>query len=266
MILRHQLNVLQRKSSKRPRFGMLDRLVFAGLYRLAPNVLGALAKPETVIKWHRAGFRSYWRWKSRRRGGRPTVAPEIRKLIREMSIANPLWERRGSMENSSRSASISDRPAWPSTWPSERPAIPRLEDVPSQSCRRHRRDGSVRRTDNLISSALRLVDCGAWSTYMVEPNDPALDGLLKATARRWLDLLSQRVRHCIICSSWIVDRQSVGLLLLATPAVIKPTSASACAICRECADLPLETLGRAATTALQAAAPGGRFEPMEMRR
>ena len=92
-ILRHQLNVLRRKSPKRPTFGMLDRLIFAGLYRLAPKVLGALAivKPETVIKWHRAGFRSYWRWKSRRRGGRPTVAPEIRKLIREMSIANPLW-------------------------------------------------------------------------------------------------------------------------------------------------------------------------------
>jgi len=92
-ILRHQLNVLRRKSPKRPTFGMLDRLVFVGLYRLAPKVLDALAvvKPETVIKWHRAGFRSYWRWKSRRRGGRPTVAPEIRKLIREMSIANPLW-------------------------------------------------------------------------------------------------------------------------------------------------------------------------------
>src|ERR1700732_3133395 len=92
-ILRHQLNVLRRKSPKRPTFGMLDRLIFAGLYRLAPKVLGTLAivKPETVIKWHRAGFRSYWRWKSRRRGGRPTVAPEIRKLIREMSIANPLW-------------------------------------------------------------------------------------------------------------------------------------------------------------------------------
>src|ERR1700730_10037590 len=71
---------------------MLDRPVFAGLYRLAPKVLGALAivKPETVIKWHRAGFRSYWRRKSRRRGGRPTLATEIRQLIREMSIANPL--------------------------------------------------------------------------------------------------------------------------------------------------------------------------------
>jgi hypothetical protein len=67
-ILRHQLNVLRRQSPKRPTFGMLDRLIFAGLYRLAPKVLGALAivKPETVIKWHRAGFRSYWRWKSRR--------------------------------------------------------------------------------------------------------------------------------------------------------------------------------------------------------
>src|SRR5580700_3358450 len=93
VILRHQLNVLRRQSPKRPTFGMLDRLIFAGLYRLAPKVLGALAivKPETVIKWHRAGFRSYWRWKSRSRGGRPTVAPEIRKLIREMSIANSLW-------------------------------------------------------------------------------------------------------------------------------------------------------------------------------
>src|SRR6476620_588159 len=93
MILRHQLNVLRRKSPKRPTFGMLDRLVFVGLYRLAPKVLGALAivRLETVIKWHRAGFRSYWRWKSRRRAGRPAVAPEIRKLIREISIANPLW-------------------------------------------------------------------------------------------------------------------------------------------------------------------------------
>ena len=65
-ILRHQLNVLRRQSPKRPTFGMLDRLIFAGLYRLAPKVLGALAivKPETVIKWHRAWFRSYWRWKS----------------------------------------------------------------------------------------------------------------------------------------------------------------------------------------------------------
>src|SRR5258705_6874742 len=71
----------------------MDRLIFAGLYRLAPTVLNALAvlKPDTVINWHRAGFRSHWRWRSRRRGGRPIVPIEIRQLIREMSIANPLW-------------------------------------------------------------------------------------------------------------------------------------------------------------------------------
>ena len=93
LILRHQLNIQRRQSPKRLNFSTLDRLIFAGLYRLAPSVLGALAilKPETVIRWHRAGFRSYWRWKSRHRGGRPTVPLEIRELIREMGIANPLW-------------------------------------------------------------------------------------------------------------------------------------------------------------------------------
>jgi transposase InsO family protein len=68
-------------------------LVFAGLYRLFPKICDALAivKPDTIVRWHRAGFRLYWCWKSRRRGGRPTVPLEIRKLIREMSIANSLW-------------------------------------------------------------------------------------------------------------------------------------------------------------------------------
>ena len=73
--------------------GNIDRLVFVGLYRLAPEVLDALkiVKPETVIRWHRAGFRAYWRWKSRPRGGRPKTPAEIRQLIRDMSVANPLW-------------------------------------------------------------------------------------------------------------------------------------------------------------------------------
>ena len=58
-----------------------------------PNVRNALKilQPATVIAWHRAGFRAYWRWKSRPRGGRPQASPEVRGLIREMSIANPLW-------------------------------------------------------------------------------------------------------------------------------------------------------------------------------
>jgi hypothetical protein len=93
LVLRHQLNVLQRKSPKRLVFNNIDRLVFAGLYGLAPNVLDALKilRPETVVRWHRAGFRSYWRWKSRSRGGRPRASAEVREIIREMCLANPLW-------------------------------------------------------------------------------------------------------------------------------------------------------------------------------
>ena len=93
LILRHQLNVLRRKRPKRVVFSNIDRVVFAGLYRLAPGVLDALKilRPETVIGWHRAGFRAYWRWKSRPRGGRPSTPPAIRQLIRDMSIANPFW-------------------------------------------------------------------------------------------------------------------------------------------------------------------------------
>jgi transposase InsO family protein len=93
LVLRHQLNVLQRKSPNRVALTNIDRLVFAGLCRLAPKALDALKilKPATVIRWHRGGFRAYWRWKSRPRGGRPTVPAEVRQLIREMSMANPLW-------------------------------------------------------------------------------------------------------------------------------------------------------------------------------
>src|SRR5256885_6790159 len=93
VVLRHQLNVLRRKSPERIVLTNVDRLVFVGLYRLAPKILDALKilKPETVVRWHRSGVRAYWRWKSRPQGGRPTIPAEIRKLIREMSIANPLW-------------------------------------------------------------------------------------------------------------------------------------------------------------------------------
>src|ERR1700719_3251058 len=93
LVLRQQINVLRRTSPKRFVFGTFDRLVFVGLYRLVPGIVDALSivRPETVVRWHRAGFRSFWRWKSRRRGGRPRVPLEIRQLIRDMSLANPLW-------------------------------------------------------------------------------------------------------------------------------------------------------------------------------
>ena len=93
LVLRHQLNVLRRKCPKRVALSSIDRLLLVGLYRLAPGVLEALKiiRPETLMRWHRAGFRAYWRWKSRPRGGRPRTAADIRHLIHEMSVANPLW-------------------------------------------------------------------------------------------------------------------------------------------------------------------------------
>jgi transposase InsO family protein len=68
-------------------------LFFTQLYRWFPAILKVLAiiRPETLMRWHRAGFQRYWRWKSRRRGGRPPVETELRALIRRISIENPLW-------------------------------------------------------------------------------------------------------------------------------------------------------------------------------
>src|SRR5487761_1614290 len=93
LVLRQQINVLRRSTPKRLCFRGMDRLIFVGLHRLFPDVRSALAivQPNTLVRWHRSGFRAYWRWKSRSRNGRPKVALEIRQLIREMSLANPLW-------------------------------------------------------------------------------------------------------------------------------------------------------------------------------
>ena len=91
--LRHQVMVLRRQARGRIRLTNLDRLLLVQLYRWFPSILRVLAvvQPETVIRWHRAGFRCYWRWKSRSRGGRPQIDAELRALIRRMSIDNPLW-------------------------------------------------------------------------------------------------------------------------------------------------------------------------------
>ena len=91
--LRQQLIVLRRKVKSRPRLANTDRWFFVQLYRWFPSILDVLTiiRPETLVRWHRAGFRRYWHWKSRRRGGRPQVQSELRALIRQMSVDNPLW-------------------------------------------------------------------------------------------------------------------------------------------------------------------------------
>jgi len=93
LIPRQQLVVLRRKSATRVRLWNIDRLLLVWLYRLYPSLLDAIiiVQPETVIRWHRRGFRAYWRWKSRQLGSRPMTDSGIRALIRRMSRENPLW-------------------------------------------------------------------------------------------------------------------------------------------------------------------------------
>src|SRR6266436_6426068 len=92
-VLRHQLIVLRRKLKGRARLANNDRWFFVQLYRWFPSILPVLMiiRPETLVSWHRAGFRRYWRWKSCRRGGRPQIESELRALIRQMSAENLLW-------------------------------------------------------------------------------------------------------------------------------------------------------------------------------
>jgi hypothetical protein len=92
-VLRHQLIVLKRRLHGRVRLTNHDRWFFIQLYRWFPSILKVLTiiQPETLVRWHRAGFRCYWRWKSRPRGGRPQIDTEMRVLIRRMSSENPLW-------------------------------------------------------------------------------------------------------------------------------------------------------------------------------
>src|SRR5216684_6842451 len=94
--LRHQLIVLRRKLRGRVRFTNSDRWFFIQLYRWFPSVLNAVTiiRPETLVRWHRAGFRCYWRWKSRCLGGRPQIDAELRALIRRTNFSSIKEARR----------------------------------------------------------------------------------------------------------------------------------------------------------------------------
>ena len=97
--LRQQLVVLQRSAPARLRRRSADRLIFVWLYRLFPSLLEAAVvfKPETVVRWHRSGFRVYWRCKSRRRVGRPAVPADIRDLIGQSAATTPCGVRHAFM-------------------------------------------------------------------------------------------------------------------------------------------------------------------------
>ena len=92
-VLRHQLIVLRRKVRGRAQPTNNDRWFLVQMYRWFPSILKVvtIVQPETLVRWHRAGFRRYWRWKSNSRGGRPQIEIELRALIRQMSTENQLW-------------------------------------------------------------------------------------------------------------------------------------------------------------------------------
>lgn len=81
--LPHQVMVLQRQLGKRPKLTRWDRLLFTALYHVQPEMLRSITivRPETVVRWHRTGFRLLWRHKSRGKAGRPRVPVEVRRLI-----------------------------------------------------------------------------------------------------------------------------------------------------------------------------------------
>jgi len=91
--LRREVIILRREVRGRVHLTNGDRFFFVQLYRWFPSVLNIITiiRPETLVRWHRAGFRRYWRWKSRSLGGRPQVEADLRALIRRMSVDNPLW-------------------------------------------------------------------------------------------------------------------------------------------------------------------------------
>ena len=93
LLLRHQLTIALRRAPPRLRLLGSDRALLIWMTRLWPSLLGAVqvVQPETILRWHRAGFKMFWRWKSRNRAGRPKIDRGLRDLIRRMSRENPLW-------------------------------------------------------------------------------------------------------------------------------------------------------------------------------
>ncbi len=93
LLLRHQLTIAMRQASTRLRLRGSDRALLTWMTRVWPTLLDAVqvVQPETILRWQRAGFKMFWRWKSRKRAGRPRIDRGLRDLIRRMSRENPLW-------------------------------------------------------------------------------------------------------------------------------------------------------------------------------
>jgi hypothetical protein len=93
VFLRHQLNIALRQAPPRLRLRGSDRALLVWMTRLWPSLIGAaqVVQPETILRWHRAGWKAFWRWKSQKRAGRPKIDRGLRDLIQRMSKENPQW-------------------------------------------------------------------------------------------------------------------------------------------------------------------------------
>src|SRR5262245_2619437 len=163
--LRHQVMVLQRKVRGRVHFTNGDRLFFIQLYRWCPSVLKAMIilRPETVVRWHRAGLRRYWRWKSRSQGGRPQIAAELRALMADERGQSAL----GCTTHSWRTAqarlcggAVERRQV---QGQERRSVWSELGHVSAQSCAAYGGHGFVRGSDHRLYPALRSGHCPAGS-------------------------------------------------------------------------------------------------------
>ena len=151
LALRHQLGVLQRKECRRLRLRASDRFLWVMLLRVWTDWRTAmvLVKPETVIGWHRRGFRLYWNWKSRCRIGRPSIPKEIRELIREMSTETArgtaeAWDRGVSGNGCKVHGEASEA------------AFANLADISGEPYQTDRIGGLLRCTDRDLSHPVRL--------------------------------------------------------------------------------------------------------------
>src|SRR5664280_777635 len=157
LILRQQINVLRRRAPKRPHLNNTDRFLFVWVYHWFPSVLGAITigRPETIIRWHRAGFRVYWRWRSRNRVGRPKVSAELahahwRDEPRERALgrATHSW---GTAQARLRGRPVDGRSVYV---PQQVATISGLADVSQQPYRRHRSGRPFCPADDRIRDSL----------------------------------------------------------------------------------------------------------------
>ena len=157
-VLRHQLIVLRRRVRGRVQPADSDRWFLVQMYRWFPSILTVvtIVRPETLVRWHRAGFRFYWRWKSNARGGRPRIESELRTLIRQMSTENQLWGApriHGELLKLGFSLSINRRPVHgETTWTAQSG----VADPSAKPCSGRCRHGFVRCPQHPLQAAVWL--------------------------------------------------------------------------------------------------------------